>query len=218
MFSATFPTEIQLLAREFLHDYLFLTIGIIGAASSDVVQEVIQCARNEKRDTLLQRLQEFRKIRLERSWFFSQFCCTAQGSRVLIFVETKREHGFHRHCALPERRTCFYLLSCDLIFIPQFKATTIHGDRLQAEREKALGDFRSGARPYLVATSVAARGLDIPGVTHVINYDMPKEVDEYVHRIGRTGRVGNTGAAITFFDADQDGGQASALKDILANV
>ena len=62
--------------------------------------------------------------------------------------------------------------------------TSIHGDRLQREREEALYDFRVGTMPILVATAVAARGLDIPGVAHVINYDMPDDVDEYVHRIG----------------------------------
>ena len=62
--------------------------------------------------------------------------------------------------------------------------TSIHGDRLQREREEALFDFRTGDKPILVATAVAARGLDIPGVAHVINYDMPDDVDEYVHRIG----------------------------------
>ena len=63
--------------------------------------------------------------------------------------------------------------------------TSIHGDRLQREREEALYDFRTGTMPILVATAVAARGLDIPGVAHVINYDMPDDVDEYVHRIGK---------------------------------
>ena len=62
--------------------------------------------------------------------------------------------------------------------------TSIHGDRLQREREEALYDFCVGTMPILVATAVAARGLDIPGVAHVINYDMPDDVDEYVHRIG----------------------------------
>ena len=65
--------------------------------------------------------------------------------------------------------------------------TSIHGDRLQREREEALFDFRAGTFPILVATSVAARGLDIPKVAHVINYDMPDDVDEYVHRIGKSG-------------------------------
>ncbi len=79
--------------------------------------------------------------------------------------------------------------------------TSIHGDRLQREREQALNDFKCGKHPILVATAVAARGLDIRNVSHVINYDMPKSIDEYVHRIGRTGRVGNIGRATSFFDS-----------------
>jgi ATP-dependent RNA helicase DDX3X len=71
-----------------------------------------------------------------------------------------------------------------------FPATSIHGDRSQYEREAALKSFRSGRTPILVATDVAARGLDIPHVTHVINYDLPTDIDDYVHRIGRTGRAG----------------------------
>lgn len=69
----------------------------------------------------------------------------------------------------------------------------IHGDLKQADRERHLDLFRTGKTPILVATAVAARGLDIPNVKHVINYDLPSDVDEYVHRIGRTGRVGNVG-------------------------
>lgn len=67
----------------------------------------------------------------------------------------------------------------------------IHGDRTQTEREEALAAFKSGANPILVATDVAARGLDIPNVSLVVNFDMPKQLDDYVHRIGRTGRAGS---------------------------
>jgi len=91
-------------------------------------------------------------------------------------------------------------------------------DREQREREEALRDFKSGKAPILVATSVAARGLDIPGVMHVVNYDMPKSIDEYVHRIGRTGRCGNLGKATTFFDASADGEVGRALIKILTDV
>ena len=63
-----------------------------------------------------------------------------------------------------------------------------------------MADFRSGRMNIIVATNVAARGLDIRGVEHVINYDLPESIDEYVHRIGRTGRVGNVGKATSFFD------------------
>lgn len=91
-------------------------------------------------------------------------------------------------------------------------------DRLQREREEALRDFKSGRAPILIATSVAARGLDIPGVMHVINYDMPKDIDEYVHRIGRTGRCGNLGKATSFFDQESDKDIARHLVKTLAEV
>ena len=85
-------------------------------------------------------------------------------------------------------------------FTEGLPATSIHGDRLQREREMALADFKSGRMSILVATNVAARGLDIRGVEHVVNFDLPESIDEYVHRIGRTGRVGNTGRSTSFFD------------------
>ena len=70
----------------------------------------------------------------------------------------------------------------------------------------------------LVATSVAARGLDIPQVKHVINYDLPQHIEEYVHRIGRTGRIGNKGMATAFFQSDKDGALARGLVKVLADV
>lgn len=98
------------------------------------------------------------------------------------------------------------------------KKTTNFSDRLQREREEALADFKKGTAPILVATSVAARGLDIPNVKHVINYDLPSEKDEYVHRIGRTGRCGNLGKATSFFDPDRDGPVARAMVEVLSRV
>ncbi|VDD90674.1 unnamed protein product [Enterobius vermicularis] len=95
----------------------------------------------------------------------------------LVFVETKRG-------------------ASDLASYLQkdgYNVVAIHGDLKQWEREKHLETFRTGVAPILVATAVAARGLDIPNVKHVINYDLPSDIDEYVHRIGRTGRVGNVG-------------------------
>ncbi|WP_329107003.1 DEAD/DEAH box helicase [Micromonospora sp. NBC_01699] len=83
-----------------------------------------------------------------------------------------------------------------------FAVAAVHGDLGQGARERALRAFRTGKIDVLVATDVAARGLDVTGVTHVINYDCPEDQDTYTHRIGRTGRAGATGVAITFVDWD----------------
>jgi len=124
--------------------------------------------------------------------------------RTMVFCETKKNADF----------LAAFLCGEGL------PSTSIHGDRLQREREEALGDFKSGKFPIIVCTGVASRGLDIKDVKHVVNYDMPKEVDEYVHRIGRTGRVGNTGKATSFFDPsrNEDTQMAPALVDILAKA
>ncbi len=80
----------------------------------------------------------------------------------------------------------------------QFAVASIHGNKSQGQRERALKAFRDGEIKVLVATDVAARGIDIPGVTHVFNYDLPEVPDAYVHRIGRTARAGRDGIAIAF--------------------
>jgi superfamily II DNA/RNA helicase len=78
------------------------------------------------------------------------------------------------------------------------RVAAIHGNKSQPQRQKALNDFKAEKVQALIATDVAARGLDIPNVSHVINYDAPKQYDDYVHRIGRTGRAGARGHALTF--------------------
>ncbi|HZB66722.1 MAG TPA: C-terminal helicase domain-containing protein, partial [Ornithinibacter sp.] len=83
-----------------------------------------------------------------------------------------------------------------------FAAAAIHGDLGQGAREQALRAFRAGKVDVLVATDVAARGIDVEGVTHVINYQTPEDEKTYLHRIGRTARAGNTGIAVTFVDWD----------------
>eukprot|EP00762_Andalucia_godoyi_P006163 ANDGO_01693.mRNA.1 ATP-dependent RNA helicase DED1 len=101
----------------------------------------------------------------------------------LVFVETKQ-----RADSLE-----------DFLYRAGHRCTSIHGDRSQREREDALLMFRTGRVNILVATDVAARGLDISNVKHVINFDLPSDIDAYVHRIGRTGRAGNTGFATSFY-------------------
>lgn len=91
-----------------------------------------------------------------------------------------------------------------------FKAEAIHGGRSQVQRQKAIDGFRQGRYNVLVATDVAARGIDVKGITHVVNFDIPNSADDYIHRIGRTGRANMDGAAITFVAPDD----YAALGDI----
>lgn len=84
------------------------------------------------------------------------------------------------------------------------KAESIHGDKSQLDRMKALDAFKAGELEVLVATDVAARGLDVAGVPCVINYDLPHNAEDYVHRIGRTGRAGKSGEAIAFYTPDEE--------------
>jgi superfamily II DNA/RNA helicase len=108
-------------------------------------------------------------------------------SRSLVFVRTKR--GADRLVKRLRSR--------------QVQAVAMHGDKSQSQRERALARFERGEVMTLVATDVAARGIDIPDVAHVINYDAPEDRDAYVHRVGRTGRAGRTGTGISFVLADQ---------------
>ncbi len=108
--------------------------------------------------------------------------------RVLVFTRTKR--GADKIAHLLEKRS--------------HKSNRIHGDRSQSQREAALRSFKNGSTRVLVATDVAARGIDIDSVSHVINYDIPEVPEDYVHRIGRTGRAGNKGRAITLVTAGEE--------------
>ncbi|KAI8299955.1 ATP-dependent RNA helicase ded1 [Colletotrichum sp. SAR11_59] len=177
MFSATFPRDIQMLARDFLKDYVFLSVGRVGSTSENITQKVEYVEDVDKRSVLLDILH------------------THGAGLTLIFVETKRMADS---------------LS-DFLINQNFPATSIHGDRTQRERERALEFFRNGRCPILVATAVAARGLDIPNVTHVVNYDLPTDIDDYVHRIGRTGRAGNTGHSTAFFNR----GNRGVVRDLI---
>lgn len=170
MYSATFPEEIQKLAQDFLKNYLFLTIGTVGGANADVKQSIAKVTRFEKRDKLVEILNEI------------------GNERTMVFIEHKKQADV----------LAFFLCQ------KGYPATSLHGDRLQSQRETALNEFKTGAMKIIVCTSVAARGLDISDVNHVINYDLPQSIDEYVHRIGRTGRCGNIGKAISFFDSENE--------------
>jgi ATP-dependent RNA helicase RhlE len=119
---------------------------------------------------------------------------SGQMARTIVFTRTK--HGANR---LAEQLAKSGIASI-----------AIHGNKSQNARERALAQFRSGETPVLVATDVAARGIDVDGISHVVNYDLPEVAESYVHRIGRTGRAGRVGAAISFCDHEERG----LLRDI----
>ena len=127
--------------------------------------------------------------------------------------------------SMPGLTCCWYSVSLflfDVLALVTCMLVCLHvlmscSDREQREREAALSSFKRGEHPFLVATSVASRGLDISNVCHVINYDLPSEIDDYVHRIGRTGRIGHTGKATSFF-SDKDSRIARGLVKVLSDV
>ncbi|KAA8516958.1 hypothetical protein F0562_017224 [Nyssa sinensis] len=187
LFSATFPKEIQRLASDFLSNYIFLAVGRVGSSTDLIVQRVEFVHESDKRSYLMDLLH-------------AQKANGVHGKQALtlVFVETKKGADSLEHW----------------LCVNGFPATTIHGDRTQQEREQALRSFKSGNTPILVATDVAARGLDVPHVAHVVNFDIPNDIDDYVHRIGRTGRAGNTGLATAFFN-ESNLSLAKPLADLM---
>jgi ATP-dependent RNA helicase RhlE len=128
----------------------------------------------------------------------SRFLADPEFSSVMIFARTK--HGADKVARN---------LAAD-----GFDAAVIHGNKSQNARQKALTGFRDGQVRILVATDIAARGIDVPGVSHVINYELPDEAESYVHRIGRTGRNGASGKAITLCDPSE-GAKLRAVEKII---
>uniref|UniRef100_A0A8C7F006 RNA helicase n=1 Tax=Oncorhynchus kisutch TaxID=8019 RepID=A0A8C7F006_ONCKI len=200
MFSATFPKEIQMLARDFLEDYIFLAVGRVGSTSENITQKVVWVEDGDKRSFLLDLLNAT-VIPSDAPDVQEAAVTPGKESLTLVFVETKKGAD-----ALE-----------DFLYREGYACTSIHGDRSQRDREEALNQFRSGRCPILVATAVAARGLDISNVKHVINFDLPSDIEEYVHRIGRTGRVGNLGLATSFFN-DKNSNITKDLLDILVEA
>src|SRR5882672_2381347 len=167
MFSATFLEEIKRLANNFLRDPQLIEVARRNATAEHITQEVFKVHESQKTDALLDIL----RTRGPDGGALKQ---------VLVFVNAKIE------C----RRLARQLQKAGV------NADAIHGDKTQEERMKALEGFKQGAIEILVATDVAARGLDIVELPVVINYDVPFSAEDYVHRIGRTGRAGASGLAI----------------------
>ena len=170
MFSATWPQEVQTLADAFLAPSVLMVE--VGGALADAGKANVSIEQRLvfcAEESKLQRVVEL----LEQ---------VMDGSRILIFAASKRR--------------CDELTRA--LRIDGWPALAIHGDKSQEERDWVLHQFKEGEQPLLVATDVAQRGLDIKEVRHVVNYDCPSSSEAYVHRIGRTGRAGESGVAHTF--------------------
>ena len=180
-FSATMPKSIKELAGQYCRNPAHVSVTPESTTAERVEQYLFMVQQDEKQ-TLLEMM------------LGGRHPVPGQLERVLVFARTK--HGCDR--------VVKKLSQCGIA------AHAIHGNKSQPQRERALGEFRSGRTPILVATDVAARGIDIPGVSHVINYELPNVPEQYVHRIGRTARAGRDGIAIAFCAEDE----RDYLKDI----
>ncbi|HEV2864438.1 MAG TPA: DEAD/DEAH box helicase [Pyrinomonadaceae bacterium] len=167
LFSATMSPEIEQLARTTMRSPEVVEVSRRGRAAATVEQSAYPVAMESKTALLLDLLERERE--------------SENFDRVLVFTRTRR--GAERLSHILEAR--------------EHKVNRIHADRTQPQREAALRGFKDGSTRVLVATDIAARGIDVDSVSHVINYDVPEAPEDYVHRIGRTGRAGNTGRAIT---------------------
>jgi len=180
-FSATMPKTIRELADKFLSDPAEVRITPAATTVERVSQHVSFVRQNEKQALLT--------IMLRLG-----FSDRGNMDRVLVFTRTK--HGADK--------------VVKLLAGSGIASAAIHGNKSQPQREKALAAFRSGEVPILVATDIAARGIDVSGVSHVINFELPNVAEQYVHRIGRTARAGATGVAIAYCAEDE----RAYLRDI----
>ncbi len=180
-FSATMPKDIATLANQLLHNPVHVAVAPVASTVDRVEQGVIFVDGAGKRGLLTDILRNDRAN-------------AGDMGRTLVFTRTK--HGADKVVKHLEQ--------------VGVQADAIHGNKSQPQRERALAAFRSGQVKVLVATDIAARGIDVDGVTHVINFDLPNVPESYVHRIGRTARAGTTGIAISFCDAQE----RAFLRDI----
>lgn len=186
MWSATWPKEVRKLAEDYLGDYEQINIGSMQlSANHNILQIIDICQEHEKENKLNELLQEIGQNQ-------------DPGAKTIIFVETKRKvENITRNI----RRY-------------GWPAVCMHGDKSQQERDDVLYQFKQGRASILVATDVAARGLDVDGIKYVINFDYPNSSEDYIHRIGRTGRSKSKGTSYAFF-TPSNSRQAKDLVSVL---
>ena len=180
-FSATMPSQIKELVGKYCRNPVTVSVTPESSTAERIDQYLFMVQQDEKQTLLEMMLSERHQV-------------PGKFERVLIFARTK--HGCDR-----------VVKKLAQVGIP---ANAIHGNKSQPQRERALNEFKRAKTPILIATDVAARGIDIPGVSHVINYELPNVPEQYVHRIGRTARAGRDGVAIAFCAEDE----RDYLKDI----
>lgn len=195
MFSATWPAAIQQIALNYMINPVRLYVGFEGIVGSNGENGVDDSLSANKRVTQTIEVIEDRARENRLREVLRQH---KKKQRTLIFALYKKE---------AERLE--YSLKRD-----GFNVCSIHGNKHQAARTQALSDFKDGTCQLMVATDVAARGLDIPNVELVVNYTFPLTIEDYVHRIGRTGRAGKTGLSITFFQPS-DKSHAGELQQVM---
>ena len=186
MFSATIPSEVQKISHQFMKDECYL---ITTNKNKDNKNEY---NANENVEQAIYYVEDEDKIMK-----LHEILQTIEGN-VIIFLEKKKSvdklEGF--------------------LLNRNYNVIGIHGDKIQTERQNAIKKFSSGEIPILIATDVASRGLDFPNVSYVFNFDMPKNIEDYIHRIGRTGRVGNKGKAISFYNSNNKQIGFSLVKEL----
>jgi ATP-dependent RNA helicase DBP3 len=195
MFSATWPAAIQEIAMNYMMDPIRIYVGfeaIVGSNGENSVDDSLSANKRVQQivEVIEDRAREQRLRQLLRENQHKQ--------RILVFALYKKE----------AERLEFSLKR------EGFNVCSIHGNKQQAARTQALADFKNGISTIMVATDVAARGLDIPAVEMVLNYTFPLTIEDYVHRIGRTGRAGKTGVSYTFFQPT-DKSHAGELQQVM---
>ncbi|KAJ6151151.1 Pre-mRNA-processing ATP-dependent RNA helicase prp5 [Penicillium chermesinum] len=176
LFSATFPPKMEGLARKTLKTPVEIIVGGKSVVAPEITQIVEVIDEKDKFVRLLGLLGELYNDDAN------------QDSRALVFVD--------------RQEAADTLLS--MLMHKGYPCNSLHGRKDQLDRDSTIQDFKAGVFPVLVATSVAARGLDVKQLKLVVNYDAPNHLEDYVHRAGRTGRAGNTGTAVTFLTKDQE--------------
>jgi superfamily II DNA/RNA helicase len=196
MWSATWPKSVKKLANDFLTDnHIKVQIGSQQLQANKRIKQIVQVL--EERD----KPQAICKLLIDIWNNIPEPEATRKMERTIVFSNKKY--------------VCEDIAK--MLWHEEWACVTIHGDKTQQEREQALNDFKSGRSPILIATDVAARGLDVKDVMHVINYDFPNAIEDFVHRIGRTARgSGVNGSAYTFFTTQkQDRNNAGALVELM---